>query len=73
MAPGRILPHGDPKPLCAMRKQHAPETGRTAETTIHDFTAQELAEDQLLQLKGGDGDEPPADPGIGGHEDIVDL
>ncbi|MEZ4995761.1 MAG: hypothetical protein R2824_35420 [Saprospiraceae bacterium] len=55
-----------------MRKHHAPENGLQAETTLQDFTDQELSPDQLLRLKGGDGEDPPPEEGIG-HEDVIDL
>lgn len=56
-----------------MRKQHVSKSGPKADTTLIAFTEQSLSPDQLLKLKGGDGEGPPADPNIGGHEDIVDL
>ena len=52
-------------------EQQTPVKGQTPETKLQGFTSQQLSAEQLKQLKGGDGEDPPED-GIG-HEDILDL
>jgi hypothetical protein len=54
-----------------MQKQPSPEAGQIPETKLQCFTSQQIPVEQLTQIKGGDGEDPPSD-GVG-HEDILDL
>ena len=61
------------KSLCAMKKQEAMKTTTPDQNPLVSFKGVELSDDQLKQVKGGDGEDGDGTNGIVGEVDIIDL
>lgn len=56
-----------------MKKQEAMKTTTPDQNPLVSFKGVELSDDQLKQVKGGDGEDGDGTNGIVGEVDIIDL